>query len=102
MYRHLLIAAPCLALLTACTATPFMGEGISSNLYSDTLGNPSIAFNNDMVLKATEASAAQVNIDWAAVIVSYISTYMTVFINTVYFHISKLLLLVVFFKVSNL
>ena len=65
MYRNLLIAAPCLALLTACTATPFIGKGTSSNLYSDTLGNPSIAFNNEMVLKATKASAAQVNIDWA-------------------------------------
>jgi hypothetical protein len=41
-------------------------------------------------------------VNWAAVIVSYISTYMTVFINTVYFHISKLLLLVVFLMVSNL
>jgi hypothetical protein len=41
-------------------------------------------------------------INWAAVIVSYISTYMTVFIHTVYFHILELLLLVAFLIVSNL
>jgi hypothetical protein len=41
-------------------------------------------------------------VNWAAVIISNVSTYMTVFINTVYFHISKLLLLVVFLRVSNL
>jgi len=41
-------------------------------------------------------------VNWAAVIISNVSTYMTVFINTVYFHISKLLMLVVFLKVSSL
>ena len=40
--------------------------------------------------------------NWITVIIRYVSTYMTVFANTVYFHISKLLLLIGFFKVSNL
>ena len=35
---------------------------------------------------------------WATVFVRYICTYMTVFANTVYFHISKLLLLIGFLR----
>ena len=50
----------------------------------------------------TEFKLEGLFVNWAAVIISNVSAYMTVFINTVYFHISKLLLLVVFFKVSNL
>ena len=41
-------------------------------------------------------------INRTTVFVGYICTYMTVFANTVYFHISKLLLLIGFFKISNL
>ena len=59
MNKNLLIAAPCLALLTACG-----GSLTSSNSYSETLGNPSTAFANGLVLKATAASAAQINLDW--------------------------------------
>ena len=50
----------------------------------------------------TEFKLEGLFVNWAAVIISNVSAYMTVFINTVYFHISKLLLLVVFFEVSNL
>jgi hypothetical protein len=59
MNKNVLIAAPCLALLTACG-----GSLTSSNSYSDTLGNPSTAFASGLVLKATAASAAQINLDW--------------------------------------
>ena len=41
-------------------------------------------------------------VDGFTILVSNVSAYMTVFINTVYFHISKLLLLVVFLRESNL
>jgi hypothetical protein len=50
----------------------------------------------------TEFKSEGLFVNWAAVIVSNVSAYMTVFINTVYFHISKLLLLVVFLRESNL
>lgn len=55
----LILAAPCLALLAACG-----GSSTGSGGYSDTLGNPSTAFANGLVLKATAASAAQINLDW--------------------------------------
>ena len=58
---------------------------------------------NDAVMGAwTEFKLESLFINWAAVIISNVSAYMTVFINTVYFHISKLLLLVVFLRESNL
>ena len=41
-------------------------------------------------------------INWATVFVGYICTYMTVFANTVYFHISGLLMLVDFLNVNSL
>ena len=50
----------------------------------------------------TEFKLEGLFVNWAAVIIGNVSANMTVFINTVYFHISKLLLLVVFFEISNL
>jgi len=50
----------------------------------------------------TEFKLEGLFVNWAAVIISNVSAYMTVFINTIYFHISKLLLLVVFLRESNL
>jgi hypothetical protein len=50
----------------------------------------------------TEFNLEGLFVNWAAVIISNVSAYMTVFINTVYFHISKLLLFVVFLRESNL
>ena len=38
----------------------------------------------------TEFKLEGLFVNWAAVIISNVSAYMTVFINTVYFHISKL------------
>ena len=59
MKTKLIASLSVLALLTACG-----GSLTSSNLYSETLGNPSTAFANGLVLKATEATAAQINLDW--------------------------------------
>lgn len=59
MNTKLILAAPCLALLAACG-----GISTGSGGYSDTLGSPSEAFGNGLVLKATEATAAQINLDW--------------------------------------
>jgi len=59
MNVKLIFAAPCLALLAACG-----GSSTGSGGYSDTLGSPSEGFGNGLVLKATEATAAQINLDW--------------------------------------
>ena len=58
--------------------------------------------DNTIMSTGTEFKSEGLFVNWAAVIVSNVSAYMTVFINTVYFHISKLLLLVVFLRESNL
>lgn len=59
MNTKYLAMVPALALLAACG-----GSATNTNIYSDTLGNPSTAFANGLVLKATPESAAQINIDW--------------------------------------
>ena len=59
MNTKYLAILPALALLSACG-----GSTTNTNIYSDTLGNPSTAFANGFVLKATPESAAQINIDW--------------------------------------
>ncbi|MDA9214868.1 transferrin-binding protein-like solute binding protein [Planktomarina temperata] len=59
MKSKYLAMVPALALLAACG-----GSATNTNIYSDTLGNPSTAFANGLVLKATAASAAQINLDW--------------------------------------
>ena len=59
MSTKYLAMVPALALLSACG-----GSTTNTNIYSDTLGNPSTAFANGLVLKATEATAAQINLDW--------------------------------------
>ena len=59
MSTKYLAMVPALALLSACG-----GSATNTNIYSDTLGNPSTAFANGLVLKATPESAAQINIDW--------------------------------------
>ena len=59
MNTKYLAMVPALALLSACG-----GSTTNTNIYSDTLGNPSTAFANGLVLKATEATAAQINLDW--------------------------------------
>jgi len=59
MNTKYLAMVPALALLAACG-----GSATNTNVYSDTLGNPSTAFANGLVLKATPESAAQINIDW--------------------------------------
>lgn len=59
MNTKYLAMVPALALLAACG-----GSSTNTNIYSDTLGNPSTAFANGFVLKATPESAAQINIDW--------------------------------------
>lgn len=60
MSTKYLAMVPALALLAACG-----GSATNTNIYSDTLGNPSTAFANGFVLKATPESAAQINIDWS-------------------------------------
>jgi hypothetical protein len=62
MVYKFILTAPCMVFLAACG-----GSSTSSNSYSDTLGNPATAFQNGIALKATEASAAQVNIDFSEV-----------------------------------
>ena len=59
MNSKYLAMVPALALLAACG-----GSATNTNIYSDTLGNPSTALANGLVLKATPASAAQINLDW--------------------------------------
>jgi hypothetical protein len=60
MKNKALVLVPTLLLLGACG-----GSTTNTNQYSDTVGNPSTAFGNGLVLRATPATAAQLSTDYS-------------------------------------
>ena len=67
MYRNLLIAAPCLVLLTACTATPFMGKGtsvMSTRTFAADTPTPSLALVSGKTLTAQAVQTAAMKTDY--------------------------------------